>query len=341
MKKFKKNITILLVAFIAAFFMSQNAYAFKEIDISMHNWQYSRINFNAVKNDGVEAVIIKATQGIQYQDPYLEQNYNGARNVGIKHIGFYHFMSERDESTPTQQAEDFWNAIRYKQYDIMPVLDVETNEYKRSGFEVTNRCLEFISRFKELSGQNVMIYTGGFFGLETLDARIKNQPAWIAHYGVSSPMWTGFPNVAGHQYAEHGNTLGISGDVDMDNFTDGILLSNSNYIPQLPTDNCSTSNDNIYSQLQAELNRQRFRDYNGNSLNEDGIPGKLTLSACPTVREGAKGNITRWIQLCVGEDPDGIFGENTRNAVKWFQESRGLKGDGIVGRYTWRELLRL
>lgn len=35
---------------------------------------------------------------------------------------------------------------------------------------------------------------------------------------------------------------------------------------------------------------------------------------------------------------DGIFGQQTENAVRGYQQSRGLKADGIVGCNTWRSL---
>lgn len=35
---------------------------------------------------------------------------------------------------------------------------------------------------------------------------------------------------------------------------------------------------------------------------------------------------------------DGIFGNNTKNAVISFQRSRGLDADGIVGPTTWEYL---
>ena len=146
-------------------------------------------------------------------------------------------------------------------------------------------------------------------------------------------MSTGFINLVGHQWTETGSVRGISGNVDMNYFTDGIYLDSVNVVPAV------NKEVNIYAELQKELNKQGFRDKNGNELVVDGIPGELTLSACPTVREGARGEITRWIQLRVGAEPDGIFGEETKQAVKWYQKNKGIKKDGIVGNEIWWELL--
>ena len=99
--------------------------------------------------------------------------------------------------------------------------------------------------------------------------------------------------------------------------------------------------NNDILQLQRELNVQGFKDKNGNTLIEDGIAGKLTISACPLVKKGAAGNITRWIQRHVNTQDDGIFGEGTRQAVSIYQASKGLEADGIVGKNTWTKLLGL
>ena len=101
------------------------------------------------------------------------------------------------------------------------------------------------------------------------------------------------------------------------------------------------SGDAWVSKLQEELNAHGFRDSNRNKLVVDGIAGSKTLSACPTLKVGARGNITKLMQQKVGTTADGIFGSGTKQAVINYQKSKGLSVDGIVGRNTWRKLLGL
>lgn len=116
---------------------------------------------------------------------------------------------------------------------------------------------------------------------------------------------------------------------------------------QTTNTNVNTSNlyDSWIANLQTELNNQGFRDYEGKKLKVDGINGERTLSACPTVKKGAKGNITGLIQqrlVSVGFSlkVDNDFGKNTESKVIKFQKNRGLTQDGIVGKNTWTWLLK-
>ena len=107
-----------------------------------------------------------------------------------------------------------------------------------------------------------------------------------------------------------------------------------------PTPTPKPSGDDWIRCLQIELNNQLGKD-----LVVDGIKGPKTLNACPTVKKGAKGGITKLIQERLNSvgfniSVDGIFGENTKKAVKVFQKNRGLTEDGIVGPKTWEWLLK-
>lgn len=113
-------------------------------------------------------------------------------------------------------------------------------------------------------------------------------------------------------------------------------------IPTPATNNNTTklNYDEWVACLQRELNNQFHK-----GLNVDGLRGHKTLDACVIVKRGAKGNITKLIQERLNSvgfhiSVDGIFGSGTENAVKVFQKNRGLSADGIVGRNTWKWLLK-
>ena len=303
----------------------------KGIDISNNN---GSINFNGVKNSGVECVYIKATEGTTFQDSYKSAFYGGAKSIGAK-VGFYHFLV--GTSAPETQAENFYKEIINYQNNLVPMLDVEVN------FPGLNDYIaRFIGRFNQLTSMEIGIYTYTTFLNEYIDVeRFKTLKLWEANYN-NSP-WNlpsnGFTNRIGHQYTEKGHIDGVNGVCDVNEFNEGVFNGNK----QVVVNNTSTqaTTDNIYLQLQRELNAQGFKDKNGNKLVEDGIPGPLTLSACPVVKKGARGNITTWIQLRCGANPDGIFGNDTENAVKWMQRKWNITDDGIVGPNTWRKLLEL
>ena len=104
----------------------------------------------------------------------------------------------------------------------------------------------------------------------------------------------------------------------------------------------SNNTDNWIKRLQEECNKQGF----SNQI-VDGIAGTNTLNGCPTLKRGARGNITKLLQeklVSLGYNTngiDGIFGSATKNAVISFQKSNGLVVDGIVGQNTWRKLINI
>lgn len=64
-----------------------------------------------------------------------------------------------------------------------------------------------------------------------------------------------------------------------------------------------------------------------------------------TLRNGNKGTQVKVLQWLLNENGfdaglvDGIFGTNTRSAVRAYQKAKGLDVDGVVGKNTWTKLL--
>lgn len=74
---------------------------------------------------------------------------------------------------------------------------------------------------------------------------------------------------------------------------------------------------------------------------EGSSTGPSNVKNLPVLKYGSRGDYVKSWQnfLNLNGFPcglaDGIFGRNTENAVRAFQESRGLEPDGIIGRQTW------
>ena len=314
----------------------------KGIDVSNHQ---GNINWSAVKGSGVEVAYIKATEGDYFKDKYAVNNYNNAKAQGIK-VGFYHFLN--GNSGGRTQAEYFYNFLKENNllnYDCKLCLDVEV-----AVGSVANVSIDFCNRLKELTGQDILIYTGPYFSNAHLDNRLSSYPCWIAHYGVDRPMATNIwgNNYAGHQYSSSGSVPGVNGNCDMDNFTDAILLNNSASVQTQPASTPGPIEDtpqnpkwrNVYDPQIAEL--QRILNAKGHNLKVDGYIGPKTYGAVKgyTINLGDRGPLTKWVQDRLNTMQynagyaDGYAEQPTMDGIARFQRSYGL-GVGYLGGTDW------
>ena len=196
----------------------------KGIDVSNND---GSINFSQVASDGVEYVYVKATEGQSFQDSYMVEFYNGCKNNNLK-VGAYHFLVST--STPEAQAQNFYVMIKDYEWDLVPMMDVET----MSGFDAETLCNyveRFIATFNELSPLQLGIYSYTSFieNLGGAEDTIKDMPFWEANY--NDDPWnlddTFFTNRIGHQYTEEGSISGVNCNCDVNVFTEGVLLTDS------------------------------------------------------------------------------------------------------------------
>ncbi len=79
-------------------------------------------------------------------------------------------------NSPETQATSFYNAIKNKTNDLIPMLDIEKN------FDgLMDYVIRFINKFKELSSFPIGVYTYTGF-MDNLYNRIANYPLWEANY---------------------------------------------------------------------------------------------------------------------------------------------------------------
>jgi GH25 family lysozyme M1 (1,4-beta-N-acetylmuramidase) len=200
---------------------SRNSNNLRGIDISNHQ---GNIDFAKVKAAGIDVVFTKATEGVGYTDPFLETNYKNAKAAGLK-IGFYHYFTPLDENDTRAEAKAFVDVIKGRDTDCRYALDIE----EARGLDkatLSNLAKLFLDEVKRLTGKEVVLYTYTNFAQNNLTDVLKSYPLWIAPYGVNTPginpIWNDW---VGFQYSSSGAVDGISGNVDMDEFTKDILLN--------------------------------------------------------------------------------------------------------------------
>ncbi|PJI06784.1 MULTISPECIES: GH25 family lysozyme [Clostridium] len=169
-------------------------------------------DWNAVKNAGVTAVYIKLTEGLTYNNPKAQEQYNGAKSAGLK-VGAYHFG--RSNSADSEYAHFAAEASKYK-WDLKPVLDYEPDQ---------NPDYNYISQFMS-KNPNLVFYS---FHSIADNTGLPLNKIWIAEpidAQGSKYVYTGTTKgYAGIQYLWYGNMTGLNGDVDKDIFSYDVLAS--------------------------------------------------------------------------------------------------------------------
>ncbi len=94
-------------------------YPIRGIDVSHHQ---GKIDWHKVKNEDIQFVYIKATEGGDFKDPSFNENWNGAKNEGMK-VGAYHFFTL---CKPVQkQINNFLSTVPLEEDALPPALDLE------------------------------------------------------------------------------------------------------------------------------------------------------------------------------------------------------------------------
>lgn len=164
---------------------------------------------------GADAVVVKATEGINFVDPYCDSVVQQAIANGMP-WGFYHFAGD---GAAIEEATHFIrNTIDYFGHGI-PVLDWE-------GAQSVEWINEFVSEVYSSTHVWPWIYANPWrFNQGGVN---QNCARWVASYpDVASPTWSQAQdwecpaadgNVVAWQFCSDGAVNGIAGNVDLDLF---------------------------------------------------------------------------------------------------------------------------
>lgn len=193
----------------------EDTMSMKFIDIS--NWQAGLNVASVVKNGGLGAVIVKATEGVGFVDKSCDGFVQQCISNGIR-FGFYHFARNNDAAA---EAEFFRKNTRGYEGKGIPVLDWEDGQ----SIAWVNK---FVERYHELTGVWPWVYGNAWrFNQGTVNT---NCGRWVAgypsngitdiNYGLNNDCAYKVNNglVCAWQFSSSVRISGYSGNLDGDVF---------------------------------------------------------------------------------------------------------------------------
>lgn len=195
------------------------------IDISKYqahiNWQ------ELAKNEKIQFVYIKATEGASHSDRLYSRHFANAQSVGFK-VGSYHFFSSR--STPERQFANFKRHVNRNKQDLIPMVDIEEHLNATTPRATLQKNLQrFMDLVKEEYGVYPLLYSQYTFYKQKLSPEFDRYYIFMARYSTRPPVLNNNSKVNIWQFTENGHIKGIREPVDIDRFCNGTTLKNIEY----------------------------------------------------------------------------------------------------------------
>ena len=186
------------------------------IDISKHN---GNIDWNAVKNSGVQYVILRcgyrgSASGVLVEDQKFKSNIQGATAAGLK-VGIYFFSQAVNEVEAVEEASMTLSLIKNYRITYPVYIDVESANGRADGIPKAART-SVINAFCQTirnSGYTPGLYANKNWLTEKINTgALGGCKIWLAQY-VAAPTYAGRYEM--WQYSSRGSIAGIKGNVDL------------------------------------------------------------------------------------------------------------------------------
>ena len=261
-----KDAEVLTFSKDAAYIRSNNFTTRNGIDVS--HWQNDEgaIDWKAVKDSGVEYVIVKVAgrhhqTGALYYDSCYENNIIGAQAVGLK-VGAYFFSQAQTVAEAKEEADYLVGLASKYQMELPLFMDLEGigNEGYRITWASDSYTSMAIAFCDEVASYG---YCPGFYSSSVTIAKhmngeeiAKHGKMWIANHSYKPNEDPKPGRYSGpyefHQHTSDGSVPGITGRVDLDYWYDDGTISSKDYSKVFDADYYYMHQEDVAASVGAE-----------------------------------------------------------------------------------------
>ena len=292
----------------------------KGLDLSSYQ-EDQRIDFEKVREAGYEFVIIKATEGVGYTNPYFNHDVPAAHQADLV-VGAYVFF--RCEQDGVAQASRVHEVLSSHPKVKFVVIDFEEKPATQDAQHAHLRLHEFRTVLRQ-HGYRTVTYSYASFldGIVPNDCKFcASDPLWLANYTDKPEPFKPWDHVTIWQNSQTGHVPGISGAVDLDEF-EGNEKDWQDFLAGKEPGRKPKAHPDWYHRL-LQFPPTKLRD-----------PGHTEKHAGHTYQTGHDVDA---VQRKLGVKPTGRFDPATVSHVKGFQRQHNLTPDGVVGPETARKI---
>lgn len=289
------------------------------IDISNH--QGSMDLAKVLKQTKTDFVICKATEGLKFVDKFCDKFMVVAQDAG-KQVGFYHFARPEWNSAKAE-AEFFLRQTKGYFGKGIPVLDWES-----SGKSNVKWAKEWLDYIYGKTGVKPVIY---------MSESVVNAYNWKAVADTGYGLW-----VARYRdyNIDRNYDMSTCGKKPVVKWWSFYMMWQWTSVGRLDGYSGNLDCDVFYGDSKAWDAYVRCAQITTGGVEVEKIYAYTTLAAeLPILRKGAQGNAVKLVQLVVGAQIDGSWGNETDSKVKVWETKYKLEPDGLFDKADWQVVL--
>lgn len=195
------------------------------VDISAYQGAQTNLGIQNMKDKGVQAMTIKATEGNYYTNPLLGQQTSAAQSAGLS-INFYHYAQFTTKKQARKEARYFVKKVEgiTNQRNVVMAIDFEAPKLANLPIATNNRNIKAFNKVVKAAGFNKTdIYTNANW-VDSYVSMNSDNLGWLANY-PNNPTGKKYVAANAWQWTSNFKFAGQAGKLDVSQLNNNYYLN--------------------------------------------------------------------------------------------------------------------